>query len=414
METPESGLDRVRQVTQLALDACSDPAVAIRQARERLLEAVAAGNAPRSAWSRRRLSRLWGLALVGVAAVALIVVIALWSSWPITFRVGPTAETGRPGDLIEAPAGTQLHVRFSEGSSFLLDGGGHARVLATEDRGARVLVDSGDLDVAIAHSNLRTARWSFEAGPFQVQVTGTRFHMAWHPATRRFALATTEGRVVVSGTCMGKPLTVAAGERVDSSCAPVQAVPAASPAEPAPDANSPEAPPVGAVTGYEPSTLKPAPKPTPWRERIAAGRLGDGLRAAELAGFGRVCQEASLKELVALAGAARLSGRSTRASEALRVLRQRFPLTTAASIAAFTLGRIAFEQRGAYQEAAYWFGTYLAEQPSGPLMGDSMGRLMEARQGAGDLTGARRDAERYLRRFPKGPYAAQARALSQE
>jgi transmembrane sensor len=413
MGTPESELDRVRQVTQLALDACSDPAVAIRQAREQLLEAVAAGNAPRSAWSRRRLSRLWGLALVGVAAVPLIVVIALWSSWPITFRVGPMAATGRPGDLIEAPAGAQLPVRFSEGSSFLLDGGGRARVLVTEGRGARVLVDSGDLDVAIAHSKLRTARWSFEAGPFQVQVTGTRFHMAWHSATRRFALATTEGRVVVSGTCMGKALTVAAGERVDLSCAPVPAVPAASPAEPAPGADSPEAP-VGAVADSEPSEPRPAPKLAPWRERIAAGRLSDGLRAAELAGFGRVCQEASLKELVALAGAARLSGRSARASEALRALRQRFPLTTAASIAAFTLGRIALEQRGAYQEAADWFGTYLAEQPSGPLMGDAMGRLMEARRGAGDLAGARRDAERYLRRFPKGPYAAEARAVSQK
>ncbi|HEY5283753.1 MAG TPA: hypothetical protein VIM14_13260, partial [Polyangia bacterium] len=169
-----------------------------------------------------------------------------------------------------------------------------------------------------------------------------------------------------------------------------------------------------ATTGPEPSALKPANRIPTWRERIAAGRISDGLRAAEQAGFGRVCQEASLKELIALADAARLSGRGAHATEALRTLRLRFPRTMEASTAAFTLGRIAFEQRGAYKEAAQWFGAYLSEQPSGPLMGDSVGRLMEARQRAGDMAGARQDAERYLRRFPEGPYASEARAILQK
>ena len=40
-------------------------------------------------------------------------------------------------------------------------------------------------------------------------------------------------------------------------------------------------------------------------------------------------------------------------------------------------------------EAASWFETYLREQPSGPLMGDAFGRLMEARLRAGDATRAR-------------------------
>jgi TolA-binding protein len=348
---------------------------------------------------------------VGVTAVALTVGIALLSSRPITFRVGPLATTGRPGDLIEAPAASPVSVRFSEGSSFLLQGGGRARVLATEGRGARVLIDSGDMDVAITHSDLRPGRWSFEAGPFHIQVTGTRFHLGWRPTSPRFALATTEGRVVVSGSCMGKTQAVAAGESIDLSCAPVPAAPPTFLAELAPAADSSEAQSPGAAP--EPSVQKPASKISPWRERIAAGRLSEALRAAEQVGFGRVCQEASLKELVALAGAARLSGRIARATEALRALRQRFPHTMDASTAAFTLGRIAFEQRGAYEEAAYWFGTYLTEQPSGPLMGDSVGRLMEARQRAGDLPGARQDAERYLRRFPRGPYASEARAVLQ-
>ena len=47
-------------------------------------------------------------------------------------------------------------------------------------------------------------------------------------------------------------------------------------------------------------------------------------------------------------------------------------------------------------------------------MGDSVGRLMEARQRAGDMAGARQDAERYLRRFPEGPYASEAKAILQK
>jgi outer membrane protein assembly factor BamD (BamD/ComL family) len=82
-----------------------------------------------------------------------------------------------------------------------------------------------------------------------------------------------------------------------------------------------------------------------------------------------------------------------------------------ASIAAFTLGRISFEKLHAYGEAAIWFDTYMREQPAGPLMGDSFGRRMEARMRAGDHAQARVDAEQYLRRFPEGPYAAEARTL---
>jgi len=412
METPTPGLTPVGRVVEKALEACSNPAEVIRQAREGFLEKVAVRNAERVA--RRRIPRLrpWRLVLVGFATVAVATGILFGSSRPITFHVGTSASTGRNGDLIEAPTFGAVPVHFSEGSYFVLQGGGRARVLATEGRGARVLVDSGDMDVTIAHPSRRPGRWNFEAGPFHVLVTGTKFHLAWNPTIQRFSLATTEGRVVVTSTCMPTAKAIAAGDHAELSCAPDVASPTAPPAETKPSAGPPEMP--AAVAPTESSPAKAMPKPSPWRERIAAGRIRDGLHAAEVAGFGRVCQEASLKELIALADAARLSGRSTRATEALRALRQRYPHTMEASTAAFTLGRIAFEQRSAYAEAATWFRVYLSEQPSGPLMGDSVGRLMEARQRGGDMSGARQDAERYLRRFPEGPYASEARAILQK
>jgi hypothetical protein len=229
METPNSRLDPVGKVVEEALKAYSNPDEVIRQARVGFLEKVSARNAARGARLQRPQFRGWGFALASVAtASALALGIVLWTSRPITFLVGPSAATGRPGDLIEAPAAHPVPVHFSEGSSFVLQGGGRARVLATEGRGARVLVDSGDMDVAIAHPNFRTGRWSFEAGPFHVQVTGTRFHLAWLPGNQRFALATTEGRVVVTGTCMAGPLAVAAGESVELFCTPAVAGPPAS------------------------------------------------------------------------------------------------------------------------------------------------------------------------------------------
>jgi len=139
--------------------------------------------------------------------------------------------------------------------------------------------------------------------------------------------------------------------------------------------------------------------------------LQEAVHAAERADFDRVCQTASAKDLLALADAARLFTRTPRAVTALRVLRQRFPSSAEASTAAFALGRIAFEQKRAYPEAVDWFATYLLEQPSGPLHGDCVGRLMEARLRAGDQSGAHLDAEQYLRRFPEGPYASEARGI---
>jgi transmembrane sensor len=151
-----------------------------------------------------------------------------------------------------------------------------------------------------------------------------------------------------------------------------------------------------------------------WRALVAAGRYAEGVHAAERAGWSRVCRSANAVELLALADAARLSDQTPRAVEALLTLRQRFPGTTSAATGAFSLGRLAFERRGAYAEAARWFATYLDEQPHGPLMGDAVGRLMEARNRAGDGPAARRDAERYLQRFPEGPYAGTARAILAE
>ena len=240
----------------------------------------------------------------------------------------------------------------------------------------------------------------FEVGSYHVTVNGTRFQMAFRARDRFLRVSTEEGSVAVAGGCLEAAKTVSAGESIEAFCPAREA--------PAPD----EMPATEALPpAQEPAPTVKATRTERWRELLAAGRLLEGLRAAERANFDQVCRTATAKELLALADAGRFFGPSQRAVAALVAMRERFPRSTAAGTAAFTLGRIVFEKQQDYVRAASWFETYLREQPSGPLMGDAFGRLMEARLRAGDATRARGTAEQYLRRFPGGPYSAEAKGI---
>ena len=100
--------------------------------------------------------------------------------------------------------------------------------------------------------------------------------------------------------------------------------------------------------------------------------------------------------------------------QAYETARRRFPGNERAAVAAFALGRIAFDQRGNYSDAARWFRSYLTEQPSGRLARDALGRLMEAFHRAGDKASARGEAAHYLELYPTGPHAEFARRVTGE
>jgi transmembrane sensor len=407
MERPEAKLVEFGAAVREALAAESSASGEIRLARAGFLQHVATRNATAASRPRRASAHPWRFLLLAGATAAAAIAVWTWTHLPISFQVGAAGAPGQPGDLVSAAGTAPTPLHFSEGSSLVLHEGGRLRVLATEPKGARVLVENGTVDVDIAPARLGKKQWYFEAGPFSVLVTGTKFKMSYRALDQSFGLAMQEGRVVVAGACLDRPTPVTAGGHLDLSCL-------AKPKRPEPyrvaDLSG-IAPPPRPTPPVPASASRPARDGEAWRDLLAAGRLQEGLRAAERASFGRVCQTATAKELLGLADGASLFGSSKRAVTALRVLRQRFPASPEASTAAFTLGRIAFEQKHAYAEAASWFATYLREQPSGPLMGDSVGRLMEARLRAGDQTGARTDAEQYLRRFPEGPYASEARGI---
>ena len=313
--------------------------------------------------------------------------------------------------MIEASDGRPTPLQFSEGSRLFLHEGGRMRVLSLDPESTRVLVEEGVLDVSVVPTKARKTRWDFEAGPYRVKVTGTKFRMAFNAHDQNFRLSTEEGQVVVSGGCQQTAQKVSAGESIDWTC----------PARKQETFLGPdEGKPLGTFPAQEQPRTEPHQAQVPtlathgepaWRGLLAAGQLSDGLLSAKRFGFQRTFRLATSKELLALADAARLFGSASDAVAPLRVLRQRFAGTTDAATAAFRLGLIAFEREHAYGEAARWFEIYLRDQPSGPLMGDSFGRLMQARSRAGDAQRARTDAQQYLRRFPEGPYASEARGI---
>jgi hypothetical protein len=397
MDRKEGLEDIARRVREMLAD---DPAAGdeIRRTRAALLDQVARRKTTWRfvRWSPgvpRRRSLLLALSASVAAGVA-----ALWI-WtrPPTFAIGE-ARPGELGDVVAATGGRVVPVSFSEGSTLLVRDGGRIRVLSLDAAAVRVLVEDGVVDAAIVHRQAHKTRWEFEVGLYRVTVTGTKFRIAFRAGDGSLRVSTEAGRVVVSGGCLDAPATVGAGESVEASCAPPKAAAASE------TALVPPAPPEVTPTVKVNQTER-------WRQLLAAGRLLDGLRAAERASFDQVCRVATEKELLALADAGRFFGPSRRAVAALTALRQRFPGSPDAGTAAFTLGRIAFENGNDYGKAADWFETYMQEQPRGPLMGDAFGRLMEARLHSGDGAGARASAQQYLRRFPGGPYSSEARGI---
>lgn len=381
-----------------------------------------AGRFHRYAPRPRRAARAWA-ALAAAAVLASAAAVAFVVRSPaLAVTVGGSGSAPL-GAWLGAPDSRPLPLAFSDGSVFELTPKSRARLVALEPKSARVELGEGSLHVHVipGHSN----GWRIDAGPFGVRITGTRFDVSYRAATDEFELSVDEGQVELTGCVFGKGRKLAAGQRVRASCrtprldvsyrdshalvpaappapaveAPVAALPAASAA--------PEESPVSA----KPSPIPPGDAPDGWLTLARAGKRVDAYAAAQREGFGSVCQRADPASLTLLSEVARSAGAPRQAEQALLALRKRFPGSADAGLAAFTLGRLQFDEFGAYSAASRSFRTYLKERPGGPMTREALGRLIEASQKEGDAAGARAAAERYLRDYPSGPHAKLASRL---
>lgn len=393
------------------------------------------GGAPGSA---RRPTLVAGLSLSFAAAcLVALVLVFVWRRDPaISFTAGETSSPGAVGQWVAPEGEAALDLRFSEGTRVTVAPGARMRVTETSATGATLLIERGAIHAAITHRDERT-RWSVQAGPFEVRVTGTAFEARWDPATETFELKMLEGSVVVSGPRLPSGRSVVAGEQLLVSTTRMElragALAAANDhatsglrppaAAGAASGGAPTAPPAACATVPAPPTASDAPVASAapsgtaaasasgaeasWKALARAGKHREAMDAAEAAGFSAEVARASASELLALSDTARFAGRPARAKEALLAMRRRFG---ARGSSAFLLGKISADQLRSPGEAATWFEIYLQEEPGGPLAEQALGRLLEIRKR--DAGAARLVAERYLARYPNGAYAALARSLA--
>jgi len=439
------------------------------EARQAAAAATPDGYPPAGAWHRlearrrdqpprhHRGWRILVLSCAGAAALALAIRTlgpVVHGAPPLTFQVADGIL--EEGGYVRGDDQRGGQLTFSDGTRIRLAPGAKLSVAAPGARGARLRLQDGEAHFEVMH--LPHAAWAVEAGPYVVDVTGTVFDVRWSAADEVAEVHLRSGSVRVSGPLLAEHATLHPGQSLIAHIAahelrigedgpaaaqgpagagqPPQAtagaaatpgaqapaeLPQASAGEPVAVAES-AAPPAATRTRkrgrrlalvlqhHEETPAPPAWTPESWVARVTAGDVKAVLDEAEAHGLDAILSEANAPALVALADAARYSGRADVASRALLAQRNRFPSTTTASNAAFFLGRLA-DDAGKTGEALDWYRRYSVEQPRGAYASEALGRAMLAVARISSKAAARDMAEEYLDRFPNGTYLLHARQI---
>jgi hypothetical protein len=381
--------------------------------------------------SRRHPALRWSL-----AAATLMVVAALGVAVFTLSRQGagvserPVAlsrvEGGKvlDGGYLSESGGAGIKLLFDEGSEFALSPGTRGRLRSVDEQGAHLAIEHGSASLRITQN--REHRWSVEAGPFLVTVTGTDFTVLWDRASERFELRLRRGRVTVSGPVVGDGFALRPGQKLTVSLPKAETViveegPETSAAElphPAPLASAPPAAPASSAPA--PTSAPPAQAATAasasaperrWREALAHGQWDKILADVDRDGIDATLEKASSEDLLALADAARYRRRVDLARTTLLTHRRRFPGSARSLDAIFLLGRVEELRAGGKSPAIERYDEYLARAPAGTYAAEALGRKMILTKDLEGAASARPIAAEYLRRFPEGSYARAARAL---
>ena len=86
--------------------------------------------------------------------------------------------------------------------------------------GAEIVVEAGRARVEVVPHH--GADYRLRTGPFDVEITGTRFVAAWNPVKDEFELDLEEGRVLVRGCGLGDGVKLEAGQRLEATCNPAK------------------------------------------------------------------------------------------------------------------------------------------------------------------------------------------------
>ena len=371
--------------------------------------------------ARGRRATVWGLALL---AAALLLVVT-WRAVrvpprpvPLAYRV-TGAESSKEG-YIRARHGEHPRLSFSEGSVVELADAARMRVVSVDERGGHLAIEEGEIHADIVHR--AGARWSFDAGPYSVDVRGTSFAMAWRGAEGLFDLRLHSGLLDVHIPWSPTPVALHSGQRLTirsadhqisiadldnaAELAAAPASPIASEVRPEPSAPSAATPVPSAAVG---NASAPKEHRGSWSERLASGALQSIIDEAVEHGIDVTVRERSSEDLEVLESAARYQKRPDIARRALLAQRARFTGSARAKEAAFLLGRLA--EAGDGVAAHEWYERYLAEAPDGAFAAEATGRNLVVTNRVFGVERARPLAEAYLKRWPSGAHAKLARSI---
>ncbi|HEY2407441.1 MAG TPA: FecR domain-containing protein [Polyangiaceae bacterium] len=356
---------------------------------------------------------------LGVAALAAALTLLLTgAAWrhahaALSFAVDGVARS--EGALVAAPAGAAV-LRFSDGSTFGVEPGAQVRVEASSATGARLALLAGKTVVHVVHRE--KSSWALSAGPFEVQVTGTRFSANWDANQQRLIVELYEGSVQVVSSSFSAPIAVRTGQRLEAGVGRGDwLVSALTPPPPkqtlqAPDATNnatpaAEPPPAESNEATAPGARAPHAG-FDWPTLVQHADFDGIVHQAEDFGIERCLASCAPGDLRILADAARYSGRAALAERSLLALRKRVP--SEAATAAFLLARLN-ESRGSPSEALRWYDEHLREAPSSVYAAEALAGKMRLLQQTGGSAAAHATAEQYLARFPNGVQAAAARRI---
>jgi len=341
----------------------------------------------------------WAGAILAVASFALFLRLPapLIRCW-VEGTDLPVAEKAE----LEAPVSAALTVHFEDETRVTLDPGSRGVVDRASRNGVHISLRDGTLEAAVVHTG--RIDWTFAVGAYELHVTGTRFLLAWNEVTNAAQLTMQDGAIVVSGALLpAEGLVVHSGQAVslgrndwhwiERTDAVVDMPAAASPAR----HESVSRPLVPPVTG-----------PPDWQALAARGDYQKAIMAARRHGIDVLEKTLDAATLSRLADVARFAREADDAERLLQALARRFGGTDAAREVPFQLGRVVMDLKHDPSAAIPLLETYVRDPGPAQFREEALGRLMGAYADTFDVPQAERVAREYVRRYPRGSYAAVA------
>lgn len=322
--------------------------------------------------------RSWVAPAASVATLAAAALLIL--AWPPAAPTALSTADGRPVEtaLTGSPEDART-VALSDASELTLTAGTEVEALESSSTRLALALRRGRARFSVTPGGPR--RWTVDAGPVTVEVVGTIFTV--ERTETSVDVSVERGRVVVRGEGVPDGVrSLAAGEALHVALEIARL-------DPLPDVREPVIAPA-----IEPTEVEPAPAIAPAVRPTIEPTIEAPARTAE--------------SLLAEADAARRSGH---VDEALALLAEAAGRhEEGAALAALTRGRLLLE-RGRPDEAARDLRRALRGDLPPMLAESAEARLVEALARSGDVEGARRVADAYLRAYPEGQWRARVEEL---